>query len=163
MSLSKQFFATTIAFACVPALLAADPSPKAKRVMTACESRWDGNKGDCSAFVRAVGHDVGIDLSGTANAIVDAMGKTGSGWTALKDGKEASDKATAGLLVVAGLKAEPHGHVVVVVPGPLAREKYPTAYWGRLGGEGEKKKTINYAWKEKDRDQVQYFAHEIKD
>jgi hypothetical protein len=29
-------------------------------------------------------------------------------------------------------------HVVVVVDGPLAHGKYPTAYWGSLHGIGKK-------------------------
>ena len=55
----------------------------------------------------------------------------------------------------------PHGHVVVVVDGLLNRNAYPSAYWGRLGGEGFKDKTINYAWRPEDRDRVSYAAHDI--
>ncbi len=57
-------------------------------------------------------------------------------WTPLTpgDGAAAKNQADAGLLVIAGLKGadqanpDPHGHVVVVVSGPLDRQ-YPTAYW----------------------------------
>ena len=52
------------------------------------------------------------------------------------------------------------GHVVIVVKGPLARGKYPTAYWGSLnpairadGGVGT---TINFAFNTKARDRVTY-------
>ena len=54
-----------------------------------------------------------------------------------------------------------HGHVVVVVPGPLNRGRYPTAWWGSLAGRPDKDKTINWAWSEADRDKVVYAAHRI--
>ncbi len=41
-----------------------------------------------------------------------------------------------------GLKADKHGHVVVLVPGPLSHGKYPTAYWGSLGGVPKKYTTL---------------------
>jgi hypothetical protein len=52
--------------------------------------------------------------------------------------------------------AEPraNGHVVVVVRGALNRERYPTAYWGQLGGQGRREETINWSWRESDRDRV---------
>ena len=51
-----------------------------------------------------------------------------------------------------------HGHVVVVVSGPLAHKVYPTAYWGRLGGVGRKDTTVNYAWKSADLPNVVFAA-----
>jgi hypothetical protein len=73
------------------------------------------------------------------------------------------------LVVIAGLKGadqakpDPHGHVVVVVSGPLdpSHGKYPTAYWGRLGSVGAKAQTINWAWRAGDRDRVGYFANSL--
>ena len=59
-------------------------------------------------------------------------------------------------LVVAGLKATPNGHVVVIVPGPA--KPYPTGYWGRLHGVGRKNTTINWAWDHTDLPNVKYFA-----
>lgn len=57
-----------------------------------------------------------------------------------------------------------HGHVVVVVSTPagqpLAHDKYPFAYWGRLGGGGMRNQTVNWAWREEDRDNVTYAAHD---
>ena len=47
-------------------------------------------------------------------------------------------KADSGDYVIAGLKGgnhdppRAHGHVTVVVSGPLAGGKYPTGYWGSL-------------------------------
>ena len=70
------------------------------------------------------------------------------------NGIGAAESAAAGKLVIGGLKGseqtnpDPHGHVVIVVAGPLAHDAYPSAYWGRLGGGGAKDKTINWAWRE---------------
>jgi hypothetical protein len=51
----------------------------------------------------------------------------------------------------------PEGHVVVVVPGPLAHGLYPTAYWGSTAAGIQKKNTtVNWAWKKEDRDKVLY-------
>jgi hypothetical protein len=54
-----------------------------------------------------------------------------------------------------------HGHVVVVVAGELNRGRYPTAFWGSLGGPTGENKTINNAWTPQDRDNVTYAAHTI--
>jgi len=54
-----------------------------------------------------------------------------------------------------------NGHIVVVVDGPLEHEAYPSAYWGRLGGVGERFKTTNWAWRRGDRDNVTYAEHDI--
>lgn len=130
-------------------------------IVAICEANWDANKSDCSAFVSAVADAVGIDLDGNADAITDTI--QGSSWSALADGAAAA-AAAASNLVVAGLKGSDqdppttHGHVVVVVPGDLAQDKYPHAYWGKLGGIGKKNETINWAWKKDDRDRVHYGA-----
>jgi hypothetical protein len=136
------------------------------RVTAACEACFDANAGDCSGFARAVANAVGVPLVGLANAIVDTL-RAGGDWTALPDGPTAAASAAAGKLVIAGLKGseqtnpDPHGHVVVVVAGPLAQGKYPSAYWGRLGGGGQEDETINYAWRAGDRDRVTYAEHDI--
>jgi hypothetical protein len=52
-----------------------------------------------------------------------------------------------------------HGHVVVVVPGPLDRDKYPLAWWGSLGGPTGRGLTIAQAWTPLDRDKVIYASH----
>jgi hypothetical protein len=55
----------------------------------------------------------------------------------------------AGKLVLAGLRGDEQfehsnsGHVVVVVDGLLAHDRYPSAYWGRLGGGGARFETVN--------------------
>ena len=131
-------------------------------IVHACESEWEAHKADCSGFVNAVAARLRVPLHGMANDIVDAISK--QPWSRLPDGVEAARSAAAGRFVVAGLKGsdqtEPsqHGHVVVVVRGELAHEKYPTAYWGRLGAVGSKAQTINFAWNSRDRDNVIYAA-----
>ena len=130
-----------------------------EKVIEVCKAAWPAHKSDCSAFVRDVAERLGVEISGNADAIVDMMR---SDWQMLADGPAASAAADAGRLVVAGLKGgeqqvpSEHGHVVVVVSGPLAHAQYPSAYWGRLGGVGAENQTINWAWRAGDRDKVTY-------
>lgn len=125
-----------------------------QRIIQACEAEFNAHDNDCSGFVRAVSHDLGITLTGLANQIVDEI--QAAPWTIVSDGVQAKAQADLGFLVIGGLKENPHGHVVVVVTGPLAAGKYPTAYWGRLGSIGKKNTTINWAWNLQDRDKVIY-------
>ena len=136
-------------------------------VKDACEACFDAHSGDCSGFARAVAQQLGVTLTGLANDIVDTI-RGGAPWTVLADGIAASQQATAGKLIIGGLKGseqanpDPHGHVVVVVAGqPLAHGLYPFAYWGKLGGVGDKDQTVNWAWNVNDRDKVTYAAHDI--
>jgi hypothetical protein len=137
----------------------------ARDVIDTCEAVWEANKADCNAFAKAVARKYNVTLSGQANDIVDQI--RGSGWEKITSGPKAAEAAAAGKLVIGALKGsdmtppEAHGHVVVVVQGPLAHGKYPSAYWGKLGGVGEKNKTINYAWKASDRDKVIFGARSI--
>lgn len=132
----------------------------AKNIIDVCEDEWPANKDDCGGFVKDVAAALGISLSGQANDIVDQI--AGPGWNKLTDGQAAKQAADEGKFVIGGLKGSDqqtpsaHGHVVVVVSGPLAKDQYPTAYWGKLGGTGERAKTINWAWKAIDRDKVLY-------
>ncbi len=87
-----------------------------------------------------------VPLSGNADAIVARI-KLGP-WEALTDGRAAKNAADSRRFVVAGLAAalhQPpgdHGHVVVVVSGPLdsRHRKYPMAYWEDLAGLARKTK-----------------------
>ena len=126
----------------------------AEKVRAACEQDWDAHKGDCSGFVKAVAADLGFHLSGTANDIVRSLR---AGWASAADGVAAARMAAEGKFVIGGLPDDPNGHVVVVVSGPLNRQKYPSAYWGKLGGVGKKNTTINWSWDADDRDRVEYF------
>lgn len=73
-------------------------------------------------------------------------------------------EADAGRFVVGGLTsadmAQAHGHVVVVVTGPFDpnHNRYLRAYWGKLGGVGEKDRNLNYAFPAPGRDNVRYFS-----
>ena len=136
-------------------------------VREACEQHWDANKSDCNKFVKAVASALGVALPGDldADGIVAHVGASAD-YTKLEDGADAKSKAEAGKLVIAGLKGadhdppRAHGHVVVVVDGELdpTHKKYPHAYWGTLNGVGEKDKTVNFAWRAADRDNVEYHA-----
>jgi hypothetical protein len=140
------------------------------RVKDACEANFDAHSGDCSGFAKAVAGQLKVTLTGLANDIVDTI-RGGAPWTPLADGVAAAAAAAAGQLVIGGLKGsqqahpDPHGHVVVVVatlPGQqLAHGKYPYAYWGKLGGVGDKDQTVNWAWNEQDRDNVTYAARDL--
>lgn len=138
----------------------------ADRVKDACEACFEDHKSDCSGFARAVAAQLGVPLDGLADEIVDTL-RAGGDWTKLDNGVAAQTAAASGKLVVAGLKgseqAQPasHGHVVVVVDGPLAHGAYPSAYWGQLGGVGQKDQTLNWAWTTKDRDRISYAAHDL--
>ena len=131
----------------------ADPTPQQK-IIDRCEAQFDAHSHDCSGFLKAVASDLGIALTGMADDIVDEI--QAAPWTVLADGVTAKAQADLGFFVVGGLKDTPHGHVVVVVQGPLVHEKYPTGYWGRLGATGMKNTTINWAWNKTDRDRVTY-------
>ena len=138
-------------------------NPNAQKIIDACEARWEANKSDCNKFVRAVGADVAITIvAGNADAIIDDLT---ANWTSIANGIAAKAKADAGEFVIAGLKAADHtppranGHVAVVVSGPLdpTHNKYPTGYWGSIGGIGRKFATLNFSWTAADRDNVKYF------
>lgn len=118
----------------------------ADRIVEACKTRWPADKGSCNGFVIAVASELGVDLAGTADQILDAITAPGSGWKELADGVAAKAAAGQGKLVVAGLrsrdfsKKEDHGHVVIVVPGAMNPGGWaPAAYWGSLNPEVAKK------------------------
>lgn len=143
------------------------PSADAASVMAVCESKWAANKGDCNQFAIAVATALGVGgLTAPADAITATI-QGGGAWRVLADGVEANAAADAGELVIGGLKgsehdpARSHGHVVVVVAGLLAQDKYPSAYWGSLDGTPYKKTTVNFAWRAADRDKVHYAAHRL--
>lgn len=142
------------------------PATDPQTIIDDCEKEYPANKDDCNKFVKAVSADVNVTLfqpGDNADAIVQRMIDSAD-WTPLVDGVDAKNKADAGRYVIAGLKGadhippRAHGHVAVVVSGPLASGRYPTAYWGSLGGPPGRNQTINYAWNANDRDNVKYFA-----
>lgn len=125
------------------------------RIVRACEKHWSAWSGDCSGFVKAVAKELGLPLpSIQANGLVDHIQQLP--WRKLASGVEAAQQAKLGKLVLAGHKSSPNGHVVIVVPGGLAKGKYPVAYWGSLGGQGRKYTTLNYSFPTTQRDQLVY-------
>ncbi len=143
------------------------PSPVSgagDRVSLACAACLPAHEHDCSGFVHAVAATLAVTIAGLADEMVDLL-RHGGAWRPLADGPAAMAAAAAGQLVVAGLKGaeqavpDAHGHVVVVVPGPLAHGRYPSAWWGSLGGTPGRDQTLNWAWTEADRDRVSYAAH----
>jgi hypothetical protein len=137
-----------------------------KHVIAACQKHIGRYGNDCSGFAKAVADDLGVVLTGDANGIVDFIQVA---WSPLQDGATARAFASRGFFVIGGVKASRHGHVVVVVDGPLAHNKYPYAFWGSyqaltiLGqtvnaGFSRGHGTLNYAFPKDQRDQVFYAA-----
>jgi hypothetical protein len=140
--------------------------PMPDRVRDACESSFEAHQGDCSGFAHAVATQLNVTLVGVADQIVETL-RTDPAWTRIADGVAAAQRAKAGKLVIAGLKGseqtrpDPHGHVVVVVDGPMAHNAYPSAYWGSLGGQPGRNQTLNFAWTVADRDRITYAEHNL--
>jgi hypothetical protein len=126
-------------------------------VIAACERCWDDYQEKSAGFVKAVAREFGIRLTGTPNEIIDQIRQ--EPWTVILSSRDAAAKAETAL-VLAGLKDKEEGMVVVVVPGPLALQRYPSAYWGQAGG-GRKRSTLNLAWDEHGRDRLTYSFHLI--
>lgn len=138
-------------------------------IINACEDKYEANKNDCNAFLKAVATELGVttfQAGDDADAIVQRMIDSAD-WKGVADGPKAKEAADAGSFVIAGLKGadhtppRTHGHVAVVVKGPLAQSKYPTAYWGSLGGSPGRNKTLNFSWSTADRDNVEYYSMKL--
>jgi len=136
-------------------------------VVEACTRYWNADRGNCSKFACDVASALGVTLTGNANAIADIVAGGLDDWETLDGGVTAAARAAAGQLVLAALRGDAqttpnvHGHVVVVVPGPLNRGLYPTAWWGSDGGVPYQNTTLNYAWVPGDRDRVHYAARAL--
>jgi hypothetical protein len=128
-------------------------------VMAACEAEWPSWPSDCSGFARAVAHHFNLHLPGNANDIIDRL-ETSPEWQKLGHKPMLAIAHAAGRrLVLGGLKASRHGHLVVIVPSPGAR--YPMAYWGRFGSVGRRNTSINWSWNSRDLPNVSYYCHEL--
>jgi hypothetical protein len=103
----------------------------ARDIIALCVRHLPLHPSDCSGFVRAVANDCGVLLTGDANTIVSQLRRSGRG---LPDGQTARRFASKGDLVIAGAQAPGHGHVVVVVDGPINMGRYPYAFWGQYRG-----------------------------
>ncbi|HMD64278.1 MAG TPA: hypothetical protein VKF83_09925 [Stellaceae bacterium] len=143
----------------------------ANDIIDACKQarKVTGNVDHCNMFVLDVATRCGITLHGNADQILSQI--TGAGWKQLgNDGPAAGAAAADGELVIGGMTSEAlggaHGHVVIVVKGPLNRNKYPTAYWGSenasIRDDGGCGKTINFSFNSDDRDEVVYASHRVQ-
>jgi hypothetical protein len=136
---------------------------KRSRVIASCTKHWEENKGDCSAFVRAVAKDVGFTLTGNANAI---HGQISTGpWIRIGVGTAAATAAgvasNEGKFVVASRNAQPNGHVAVVVDYRNAFDSYSAVeknkavgFWGSLNAVGDQYQRITLSWNATDMQQV---------
>ncbi|MFT3880790.1 MAG: hypothetical protein QM703_14155 [Gemmatales bacterium] len=71
-----------------PCLKKAD-NDNAKKVVKACESKWEANKADCNTFLRATAKELNInDFKDGQNAdqIIDFLEGKPAGWTKLTNG-----------------------------------------------------------------------------
>lgn len=137
----------------------------ARDIIALCQKHIVAFNDDCSGFVKAVASDCGVLLAGDANQIVDLIDVD---WDYLSDGADAREAALKGLFVLAGAQAKNHGHVVVVVAGPMSHgHKYPYCFWGSyrsldvLGeavnvGFSRGHGCLNYAFGPNSRDKVIY-------
>jgi hypothetical protein len=95
---------------------------------------------DCAAFVRSVANRCGVILTGNANDICTQISRAPQrAW----NGRDAAARAADGCLVIGGLAAPGHGHVVIVVDGPVAEGRYPYVFWGQYHGLKVLGETVN--------------------
>jgi hypothetical protein len=122
-----------------------------QHIIDTCEAKWDANKSDCNHFVRAVTDALGVTIfspGDNANAIMEKL-SAAADWNLIGDRATVEADAAAGMFIIAGLKSgdftppRTNGHVVVVVNGDDPNHPgYPMAYWGMLGGVGQKNSSI---------------------
>ena len=139
----------------------------ARDIIAICQRTLRVYPNDCAAFVRAVAHECRVPIAGDANFIASVLLSVGK----LSDGVCAARAAASGQLVIAGLDAPGHGHVAVVVDGPVNRGKYPYAFWGQYHGLSIGNEvlnigftrghgTLNWAFKPDDLIRVKYASFE---
>jgi hypothetical protein len=86
---------------------------------SACQLAHVKAQGNCSGAVRIIAHEMGVELPDyDANHLIDYFNDSAQGWVAIS-AQDAQDAADSDRLVVAGKKATPNGHVVVVMPGRM--------------------------------------------
>lgn len=138
----------------------ATPNP----IVTICDAVFRANahncQADCSGYLKQVAAQLAVVLPNVqANGLVDFLASA-AGWTQLdNDARQASDLASQGCFVVAGLKEAGHGHVAVVVPG-WSPQGFPMGFWGSIRGAAfaGANASLTRAWTREDLAKVSYFA-----
>jgi hypothetical protein len=101
-------------------------------IIAICDASFPKFFDDCAGFVKSVAQQCGVFIVGNANSIVESLLTGRANLTSCSE-PEAIRQAQVGNLVIGGLSASGHGHVVVVVDGP-ASHGHAYAYWGRYHG-----------------------------
>lgn len=127
----------------------AEAAGKRGRVIGACTKHWPANNGDCSAFVRAVAHDLGLEVTGNANSIYDEISAVP--WARIGIGTDAATiagvSAGEGKLVIAARRNAFDSYSAV------DRNK-AVAFWGSLDAVGQEYTRITRSWTASDLTQV---------
>ncbi len=135
-------------------------------LMLACKERFKKYSGDCSGFLKSVAQDLNIELPQVqADGIIVYLENSGN-WEEVRSGAVAVQIAENGVLVIAGLKSEDffenrpsHGHVAIVVQGPLYKGNYPKVWaGGSARGRSRGALTVGETWPINSRDLVKYYA-----
>ena len=125
---------------------------------------------NCSGFLKQVAKEQGITLEGRANDIIEFI-KTH--WELVPTAALAAQAAADGSFVIALLSGpehadhRDHGHVAVVLPGPLQVRgsgetggAYPLVWCaGGKGGKSDGTKTVGDVWMACDRNNVKYYKY----
>lgn len=131
-------------------------------IVAACRKWYATFSNDCSGYVRAVTRELGHPVDGNADGIMNELARSAA-WESI-DRETAVASAREGKLIVAGLKSSEHnptanhGHVVIVVDGPLYHDKYPLVWGGSIGSaQSRGTKSVGEVWRRSDRDHVHYY------
>ncbi len=133
-----------------------------KKIIDVAEVEFDDNSNACNKFLVAVAKGLGVHLpeGRFANDLFDHMSAS-SEWLLLGKGHQAMSKAVEhalnGGFVVAATKENPNGHVAIIVG--VTDDGTPIAYWGMLGGVGQKKGQLSYSWARSKFPNISYFAY----
>jgi hypothetical protein len=128
---------------------------------------------NCSGYLRLVAEGLDVNdnnLFGSSAMAVQAneqvVGlRNSSQWVNLGKGEEGKDAAVrrvrAGQFVVAGYRNPTgHGHVAVVVDGPLVNG-WPRGYWGMMGGQPGRDRGLRESFSASKRTEVEFFARNL--
>jgi hypothetical protein len=116
------------------------------RVKDACEACFAAHKGDCSGVARAVSRQLGVNLQGSADQIVDAFARWTSG-----GGPGQGRKSSIGW--PKGLRAN--------APGPARSRRRGRRRFAEQGEISFGVLGQNFAWIAEDRDRDSYSMHPL--